>query len=347
LAHSQGEHYNGERDTTMIWRIIGVQFIFLLNHTVNLCATNTRINIIFVHLGDTIPVYAYTAFEQARLFNDNACLHLIANKRAIESSLYDFASKAIKTIACESLSPSSAHKKFRKNTRLDTRFRDKFWYKTSERFFYIDEYVSLHNLTYVVHLENDVMLYADLTQMYDAFARYEGIGAIFDCDSRCIPSLIYIADKKAIAHLVSFMAKHASKGYNDMRIIVEYRKSHSKQYIDNLPLIMPEYLINHRLINIDQQTACYPLEYCNNSEIFNSIFDGAALGQYLGGIDQKNGLSGPGFINETALFNPSYLTIEWRKDAYNRNVPFAHCNGVSYRINNLHIHSKRLDNFCS
>jgi hypothetical protein len=329
----------------VIRRILCIQLGLLLSAISSLC-THTNPHIIFVHIGDTIPAYTYVALEQARLFNEDAHLYLIANQKAIKNSPYDFNRHAIITVTCESLPRSRSHKKFNKETTLDPH-GDRFWRKATERFFYIDEYVALHDLTQVVHIENDTMLYANIAEMHDGFSRYKGIGAIFDCDRRCIASLVYIADKRAVAHLVHFLAKHASKGCLDMEMIAEYRKAFSKDRIDNLPLVMPEYLIDHQLINVCKWTALHPLDYCKNSDIFNSIFDGAAIGQYLGGIDPRCGRSEPGFINESSLLNPSYLTIEWHRDIQNRNVPFASCHGKLYRINNLHIHSKFLENFRS
>jgi hypothetical protein len=330
----------------MIRRLVYIPFGFVFSLLPNACfSINTHI--IFVHVGEEIPSYTYTALEQARLFNEDAHLCLIANKKALQQSPYDFTRCSIVTITCESLPQSPLHKKFNKNTTLNTRHRNGFWRKATERFFYIHEYATLHNLTNIVHLESDTMLYANVADMHNAFSLYKGIGAVFDCDTRCIPCFIYIANAQALTHLVDFIAKHALQGYNDMQILAEYHKAFFKSYIDNLPLIMPEYLREHTLINSKKQTAKFPLHYCKNSTLFNSIFDGAALGQYLGGVDPQNGPSRPGFINETSLFNPSHLTIEWHRDERNRMVPFARCKGALYRINNLHIHSKHLDNFRS
>jgi hypothetical protein len=330
----------------MIKRLLFIQLGVLFSATNSIC-TDTKPHIIFVHLGDAIPSYTYTALEQARLFNEDADLCLIANQTALNDSPYDFSRQSIVTVACETLSQSLAHKKFNQNTKLDWRHRDGFWRKATERFFYIHEYVSLHNLTDIVHLENDNMLYANIADMGKALSLYKGIGAVFDFDTRCIPSFVYIANAQAIAHLVNFIAEHASKGYSDMHIIALYHKTFSRDYVDNLPLIMPEYLRDHALINAENKTTQCPLDYCKNTDIFDSIFDGAAFGQYLGGIDPRNGPSKPGFINETCLFNPSYVPIEWHRDEQNRNVPFARCNRALYRVNNLHIHSKFLDNFRS
>ena len=93
--------------------------------------------------------------------------------------------------------------------------------------------------------------------------------------------------------------------------------------------------------------AADPQIYCQNINFFKSIFDAAAIGQYLGGGDPRNGTHGPGFINESCIFNPSLLVYEWLEDLEGRKVPFAVYGGEKFRVNNLHIHSKNLWQFTS
>ena len=90
-----------------------------------------------------------------------------------------------------------------------------------------------------------------------------------------------------------------------------------------------------------------PEDYARNFDGFWSLFDAAALGQYFGGIDPRNGSSKPGFVNEDCLFNPVRLMFEWEFDQKGRDVPFACFGQTRYRINNLHVHSKNLKAFRS
>jgi hypothetical protein len=75
------------------------------------------------------------------------------------------------------------------------------------------------------------------------------------------------------------------------------------------------------------------------------IFDAAAIGQYLGGIDtiHKNG-GVPGFVNETCIIDYSKYTFHWIKDN-NLFIPMVKIDNQYYKIAGLHIHSKRLNNF--
>jgi len=322
-------------------------------HLLILCITITSSTIgkesdwhlVYVHIGDTIPPYAYVTFEQARLFNKNTNIILIANEKAFASSSYNFDFYNIQKVPCESLATSIYHQNFNKHSKLDPKGRDGFWRKTTERFFYIHEYMETHDINHVIHLEYDNMLYANIASMATVFEHYKGIAAVFDSDNRCIPSFMYIPHKKAIEHFVQFTSQHAAKGYSDMKILARYKKTYPEDIIDQLPIIMPEYLAQYPLINTRGQKPSHPHNYYKNIHQFNSIFDGSALGQYLGGIDPRNGISKPGFINETCIFNPSLLLIKWYKDDQQRNIPFALCSGKANRINNLHINSKKLKEF--
>ena len=87
--------------------------------------------------------------------------------------------------------------------------------------------------------------------------------------------------------------------------------------------------------------------FCNNIDQFNSIFDAAAYGSYLGGQDPRNGPCVPGHVIATCLFDSSKIGYEWHIDDQGRKIPYATFDGTAYRINNLHIHSKELKQFAS
>ncbi len=79
------------------------------------------------------------------------------------------------------------------------------------------------------------------------------------------------------------------------------------------------------------------------------LFDAACYGQYLGGIDPRNGPSTPGFVNQDSFFsvNDPALSYMWRKDEDGRRYPVIITGDKELRIANLHIHSKNLDPFLS
>ena len=298
--------------------------------------------ILFVHLGNDLPTYLACATHQARLFNPQADIVVIADCQAIEQASFDeFLPDKIRFIRCQDLWASDVHKAFVQKTSLDKGF----WRKCTERFYYIEEFMRQCGIRDLFHLEYDNMLYVNLQELLPVFHQYPNIAATFDNDNRCIPGFIYFAQDKAIKKLVTHITEMCQSGLNDMEVIASYRKRFGEEEIGTLPIIVPAYTKEQILRTPSGFSTASPEIYTAHFEDFNSIFDAAALGQYLGGIDPRNGKSVPGFINESCVFNPALLQYEWILDEKGRRVPYMIYSGKEYRINNLHIHSKRLKDF--
>ncbi len=317
-------------------------FVFLL-----IKLTLEAYSLVFVHIGRKIPDYVPIALQQARLFNKECPIYFIGNERAMRACDTPF-DKSIRCVSCESLTKSPNHQTFTALSKFNNTDQG-FWTFTSERFFYLEELVEQYGLTDVFHLENDVMLYVNLEHLVPIFKeKYSGmIGATFDSDTRCIPGFMYISEITPLAKLTHLMATRAPEEKNDMEMLQEFKSAYHHTYIDNLPIIMPQYNLDFGLKNSLFGTTQHPEWYSQYFDDFNSIFDAAAIGQYLGGISPRNGSPEPGFINETCLFDPSRLTFEWKMDSEQRLVPYISYKNSQYPINNLHIHSKNLKYFFS
>jgi hypothetical protein len=94
--------------------------------------------------------------------------------------------------------------------------------------------------------------------------------------------------------------------------------------------------------------------YKKNFSLFHSVFDAAAIGQYLGGIDSRNMKFNffkrilkrkVKFVNESAVYDVSKFSYYWEKDQLGRKIPYLNYRGENVKINNLHIHSKELKDF--
>jgi len=304
--------------------------------------------VVLVHLGNVIPDHLFDAVKQIHLFNTDTSIVVIAEQDAINriDSNVSYVIDYVTFIPCESLTSSDLHTKFKHDSPLDKTSWGGLWYKSTERFFYIEELMRQYNLSDVFHFENDIMLYVDLEELMPVFRKYTGIATVFDADQRCIPSFMYITHADAIEKLIRFMTEKASRGLFDMHIIALFKHEHSQEIIDHLPIIMPAYAHRYGLRNAVGHGTNTPERYWQHIDLFNSIFDAAAIGQYLGGTYHDKGTQ-VGFINETCLFNASQLAYVWKKDAQGRKVPYAVYDNVLYRINNLHIHSKDLKKFSS
>lgn len=316
------------------------KFLFLLFILFQQHLSASPLSIVFVHVGKKLPVYIGDALAQARLFNEDASIILIANRAALETLGERDLDKQIILVEIEKLTPTKDHMVFKQTSVLSDKPRDGYLRYATERFFYIHELMLEYELTNVFQLETDNMLYVNLEKLLHIFIQhYKGMGAIFDNPTRCIPSFIYFADASAAHSLTHFLTVLAKTGKNDMELLASYKNRYGPEVVDALPIISETYLVDH--------VSSSSLSYSRHLELFQSVFDGAALGQYLGGTNVNNVPLGPGFINETCIFNPSLLVHKWELDDRGRKVPFIVYKNEQYRVNNLHIHSKNLKNFSS
>jgi hypothetical protein len=308
-------------------------------------------SIVLVHIGKELPSFAYESLCQARLFNKSCAIYLLASKQAIEKSDQERLQNCmIVPVSLESLHMSEDHKKFLKESPLSTTFREGFWLYASERFMYLADFVDQYEVEDdLVHLETDVMIYADFSMLVDTLHdKYPGLGVTLDNDARCIPSIVYFRNSDMVKKLAHYFAEKASWGKTDMDILAMfYHANFATGLMNTLPIIMPEYYKQFGFVSPSGHRTQCPQRYYNNCEAFDGIFDACAIGQYLGGIDPRNGTSKPGFINESALFNCSHLSFYWELDSENRRVPYVKCNEKEYKVYNLHIHSKNLKAFSS
>lgn len=311
--------------------------------------------IVFVHLGEKLPDYISVALAQARIFNKTAPVYLLANQSALLNHDKKIDELNIYCIAVETIPQTTEHKKYLEYTLAKKGITDGFCLYTSERFLVLYDWMLFSGLRDVVHVENDTLLYADINELLPVFKKhYPGIATTFDCDARCVPCFMYIADASAMQKSAQFFVREMAArtprpdwgiwDINDMQTIAHFKKLYDGTVIAPLPVIMPEYAKQYELINSIGQRPENPEDYSRNIEHFNSLFDAAAIGQFLGGTYAEGK---PGFISEACIFNPARLQYGWKIDSEGRRVIYVVFQNKKYRLNNLHVHSKKLAQFAS
>jgi len=292
-------------------------------------------SVVLVHIGPCFYEYLNTCIEQIRRFN-NCDIYLILPKKFSHQVKPD-----VTIIPAERIKKSKKHDLFLKHTTLDKKFRGGFWQFAVERFFFLEEVIQMFQLKNIFHLENDVLLYCDLkkiTKIIDD-SNFE-IAATFDNDNRCIPGFMFFKNHHYLSELTKFIS--INSGVTDMEIIPKFNDLYD--CITYFPVIPDNY--ENELKSLSGQTTNRRWKYFEHYTKFQSVFDGAAIGQFLGGIDpiHRSGDTS-GFINESALFNVSDFTFSWNKDEKGRNIPYLIYKDEKARINNLHIHCKNLTRF--
>lgn len=217
---------------------------------------------------------------------------------------------------------------FYSKTDIDKNFRNGFWALTSLRFFYIYEFMKVYNIKDVIHLENDVLIYYNCKNIINNFEK-EYLYLPFDTFKRNIASIMYIPSHE----LLKIILDNYDYSKNDMENF--YFIKNKTNLIKNLPIFPKFNNINNAEINFVSE----------NFHKFSCIFDAAAMGQYLGGIDPRNDSSNTiGFVNETCVIKYNNFKFIW-KEIYDIKRPFLIIDDVEYIIFNLHIHHKDLYKF--
>jgi hypothetical protein len=249
-------------------------------------------------------------------------IYVLTNERFC--NLFDKFSEKIKLIAIETLNDSY---NFYSRTNLDKSFRNGFWSLTSLRFFYIYEFMKKYDVKDVIHLENDVLIYYNCNEILNFFDK-NYIYLPFDTFKRNIASIMFIPSCDILKNILD----NYDFSKNDMENFSIIKNKTG--LIKTLP-IFPKINTTNEEINFVSE----------NFKDFNLIFDAAAMGQYLGGIDPKNDSSNTiGFVNETCVIK--YNNYKFFYNVIDKiKKPFLLINNIPVRVFNLHIHSKNLTNF--
>jgi hypothetical protein len=215
---------------------------------------------------------------------------------------------------------------FKGKSTLDKGFRCGFWFHTSARFFVIHAFMVKYGLKDVIHIENDVLLYYNVDEEF-VYGTDKKLYIPFDTFERNIASIVYIPD----ADIFSKILEHYDFGKNDMCNFSEIRKR--TQLIQNLPIF------------VSDDTTLEKAFITNGFQKY--IFDAAAIGQLVGGVDPRNvGGDTRGFVNETCVIKYNNEgNIIWKlADGFTK--PFLRMKELDIPIFNLHIHCKDLASYC-
>ncbi len=302
-------------------------------------------SIVFIHIGVDLPPYLSTSVTQARLFNEECPIFLIANEATIKKASPELLSNNVSFIPCESLHPSPIHIQFQ-NYPSHNMTASGLWRYSSERFFYLEEFIRQYNLIDVFHLETDIMLYADLQDLLPVFQKYYNgmIAATFENDTRCVAGFLYISNLKPMETLINFFPADGSATQTDMETFAFFKDQYHKTLIDHLPIVVKKYSLDHPLqAKTRKEPSKEPACYSNHIDEFGVLFDAAAFGIYLAGWDSRyHEATGPGHITPHNIFDPSFFKIDWIIDSKGRKIPLITYQGKQTPIVNLHITNKSM-----
>lgn len=302
--------------------------------------------IILTHIGNTLPDYLETFIIQLKKFNDTKIVFLVNNSNVNKEI---FLNNGIDTYPIEELDTDLVRSFILKfgHGDLGSHLRNieyggtDYWCVTATRLFYIYEYARKFNINEYFHFENDVMLYCDVDEILKDIknnGNYDGkILITRGTINKIMTGFVWVGNNEMMNHLLNemntyIMNKNDLFQYgidmiNEMSLLHIYQKLNPDKMI-NLPIL-------------DSGL------FSSGIEFFNSIFDPATYGQFIDGIPSSPGVS---LITESYIGDAIRSTPEIRIEFISvdeKRIPFLVNGGNKTKINNLHIHSKRLNLFLS
>jgi hypothetical protein len=312
-----------------------------------------KASLIYVHIGKHLPEYLYDSVYQSLLINPDIKIYILLDNTLVDRvrnkiKCFNLNDSCYFQVECVPLSILESFDKIEKYSEIAKRlpkdtvlFRDSFWISTTSRFFYIEQFMKLYSISEAFHIENDIMLFESLNNIKSSLNE-NSLYMVQDHVSRVVPSIIYIPDYKTISKLNDFI----------------------------LEILKTNFMNDMNLLGMYPDKKLFPYTFDNNDSKY--IFDGAAIGQFLGGVDPNNlpkesnpvleklkMIKNPskGFINETCDFKIDDSIVFFRKNMIVDNFPkelelIYGQQTINDQINikqicNLHIHSKQLYQFSS
>jgi hypothetical protein len=250
-------------------------------------------------------------------------LQFHGNRRIVVITESAFFSRFAEFPDVELVDASTLHDEFEfaSRSQLDTQFRGGFWHLASARLFVLYAYLKKTGLCNCLHIENDVVVYANADTVRWNPNR---MSVVFDSLTRVVPSVVWVPYPDTLRGVLD----HYDPSKNDMQNLARFDLEHLPIFPDSWTLGASDFA--GTLKDVTEQ---FP--------VYDYVFDGAAIGQYLGGVDPRNSPGDTrGFINETCIIKYDHYPVTWRHC-----IPYLNVGGREYRIFNLHIHSKNLREF--
>jgi hypothetical protein len=213
--------------------------------------------------------------------------------------------------------------------------REKIFIYSFERFFVLYNLMNKYGIKDVFFMELDNLIYDVPSKWLDSFSK-KGFAFMFDNHDRYASGVSYIKNSDSLELFCNYILEYISTSNEFMAEMLCLFKFYqlNKESVQLLPIHWPD--------------SKYPIECHGTFGLYNSLFDSAAIGVFLGGAD-------PFHVEVTGLYkqiegNKSFWSLidyttysyKWEADYKGRKIPFIFNGSEWLRINNLHIHSKNL-----
>ena len=222
--------------------------------------------------GSRLPKYIEFTFHQIRLFNPEVKVYFLTDKELVNDDIF----KKYNIISLDkNIFYSEKIKEFESFFNYNS---NNFWSIAATRLIYIENFLSSYKLENVYHFENDVLIYFNLKDHHEKFIKfYENIAITTGAPDKSMTGFVFIKNWNSLSMMTQFFIdvlrnygivgvqrKYGMDMVHEMSLIKSYEKEMGESFLQNLPIL--------------------PFgDFSKHYYDFNSIFDPASWGQFVGG----------------------------------------------------------------
>lgn len=212
---------------------------------------------------------------------------------------------------------------------------DNVFFYSIERFFALEWFMAQTGSAQLFHMEHDNLIYLPLGRLIGMIREQVGskLAVPRDILHRCVASVFFVGSREALQHLCQFFRTTQFQKI-EMFALCDFLVHHP-EWCSPLPVVPAEFPTATGL------TLSEPVMGC--------LFDAAALGQWVGGIDVIHSDSDTrGFVNsDTVDYSANELHVLWSLTPRGKRIPVIRWSQKYFLLANLHIHSKQLHLYMS
>ena len=278
----------------------------------------------------TLPSYVVDCIYQVRLFFDGPIVLMVSDVQSPYLPLLDRVRVVdTRTVASTEFDTLLKNSRHRFNVIDGLKDRKHLFSRSFERFFLLSNLMKRDDLSDVLFIELDNLLYDDPRQWLPRFSKYQ-LAYLFDNYNRCSAGIMYVKQPSSLDGFLKF-AQHYIQ--------------HAQEFINEMSCLYQYYQMNQHSIYI---LPTHWKEPAMASQHFgphgNTIFDALGIGCMLFGLDDfhTQGVNVRGKKAPWCYIDYTVYPVRWEKDSKQRKIPSMWTGKQWVRINNLHIHSKLL-----
>jgi hypothetical protein len=335
--------------------------------------------VVHIHLGpSSLPSYYWKTVRQTRRFHSGPIYCVLPREAIGARELRELDAQGIPNTRWDE---APAVRRLRDVSWLNRLYgADGFWHYTLERLFVLAALMQDESLSRILHLENDVTIYFDPAKMEATMERCFGeycAATPAGPSEGCTAAILFAGSAHALAAICEEILRLLPLGERALRsvlpsgmvsesILLGIVQRRNPQLVRSFPIAPTppmKLAINPRLwarpaapvLRLLDRLAprlvheLPPHALSNCLDEFGSLFDGSSWGQFAGGTPHGHG---PGIAFREHWIGPDLLSgrfvLDWRRDDAGCRLPFVvdRINGDrEWKLNNLHIHCKRIEDF--